>query len=307
MTLNVKLSLAICLGFIVSMTWLLGQVSRPVETIPSPLVARATTWGDWIIPPMVDERPEEAVYAAADGTAEPSFAHPSARERSAQAAHAAAPPSEAKPNPFAADESETSLPPVVATATPPANTSPALAAEPESQAPAEPRPPTAVLAARSTASQPQSTEYVIESGDTLIAIAEEFFDTAGDDEVALILAANPHLGGDPDRIHAGQTIEIPVPSRPLARSSAGDDAAGGRVATAAAMEAPREEDSGPHYYTVRKNDSLSRIARRLLGDESRWKEIKRLNGIEQSGRIYPGMVIKLPEAPVFAGGPNMRT
>lgn len=307
MTLNVKLSLAICLGFIVSMTWLLGQVSRPVETIPSPLVARATTWGDWIIPPMVDERPEEAVYAADDRSAEPSFAHPSARERSAQAALAAAPPpntNRAAPTPA---DSDTPLPPVVASATPSATTPAAVTAAPEPPAPAEPQPATAVLAARATASQPQSTEYVIESGDTLIAIAEEFFDTAGDDEVALILAANPHLGGDPDRIHAGQTIEIPVPSRPLARSSAGDDAAGGRVATAAAVEAPREEDSGPHYYTVRKNDSLSRIARRLLGDESRWKEIKRLNGIEQSGRIYPGMVIKLPEAPVFAGGPNMRT
>ena len=306
MTLNVKLSLAICLGFIVSMTWLLGQVSRPVETIPSPLVARATAWGDWIIPPMVDERPAEVFYASDDALAEPSFAHPSARERSAQVALAATPPPDTSRAARAAAQSTTTLPPVVASATPPATTPTAATTEPEPPAPAEPLPAPAVLAARSSA--PQTTDYVIQSGDTLIAIAGEFFDTtASDDEVALILAANPHLGGDPDRIHAGQTIEIPVPSRPLARSSARDDSAGGRVATAAAVEAPREEDSGPHYYTVRKNDSLSRIARRLLGDESRWKEIKRLNGIEQSSRIYPGMVIKLPEAPVFAGGPNMRT
>ena len=48
-------------------------------------------------------------------------------------------------------------------------------------------------------------------------------------------------------------------------------------------------------YTVVKGDSLWAIARRFLGDGSRYPEIARLNQIPNSNLIYPGQVLRLPE------------
>jgi LysM repeat protein len=46
-------------------------------------------------------------------------------------------------------------------------------------------------------------------------------------------------------------------------------------------------------YTVKKGDSLWTIAARQLGNGSRYKEIKTLNGLK-SDMIYAGQVLKLP-------------
>ena len=47
-------------------------------------------------------------------------------------------------------------------------------------------------------------------------------------------------------------------------------------------------------YTVRSGDSLWAIAAKLLGDGSRYTEIKAINGLK-SDTIHPGQVLKLPE------------
>ncbi len=47
-------------------------------------------------------------------------------------------------------------------------------------------------------------------------------------------------------------------------------------------------------YVVRSGDSLSRIARDVLGDMARWPELAALNAIEAPYTIYPGQVITLP-------------
>ncbi|MDQ3950312.1 MAG: LysM peptidoglycan-binding domain-containing protein, partial [Gemmatimonadota bacterium] len=48
-------------------------------------------------------------------------------------------------------------------------------------------------------------------------------------------------------------------------------------------------------YTVRRHDTLRRIARRLLGAERRWVEIYRLNQarIKHPDRIRPGQRLKI--------------
>lgn len=46
-------------------------------------------------------------------------------------------------------------------------------------------------------------------------------------------------------------------------------------------------------YTVKKGDSLWNIAKRELGDGSKYKEIARKNGIGDPNKIYPGQVLKL--------------
>ena len=41
-------------------------------------------------------------------------------------------------------------------------------------------------------------------------------------------------------------------------------------------------------YTVRPGDSLTLIARRLLGDADRWPEIARLNGVSRPDMLLVG-------------------
>jgi LysM repeat protein len=60
---------------------------------------------------------------------------------------------------------------------------------------------------------------------------------------------------------------------------------------------PKPKPSNPGgTYTVKKNDSLSKIAQRVLGDGNRWREIYNLNRDQLSNPnvIHPGMVLKLP-------------
>ena len=46
-------------------------------------------------------------------------------------------------------------------------------------------------------------------------------------------------------------------------------------------------------YTVKKGDCLWNIAKRELGDGTKYKEIAKKNGISNPNKIYPGQVLKL--------------
>ena len=46
-------------------------------------------------------------------------------------------------------------------------------------------------------------------------------------------------------------------------------------------------------YTVKKGDCLWNIAKKQLGDGTKYKEIAKKNGISDPNKIYPGQVIKL--------------
>lgn len=46
-------------------------------------------------------------------------------------------------------------------------------------------------------------------------------------------------------------------------------------------------------YTVQKGDSLWSIARRQLGDGTKYRQLAQKNGIANPNRIYPGQVLKL--------------
>lgn len=54
------------------------------------------------------------------------------------------------------------------------------------------------------------------------------------------------------------------------------------------------ERAKPNTYTVRSGDTLWAIAKKLLSDGSRYKEIASLNSIQNPNRIYPGQVLKIP-------------
>lgn len=48
-------------------------------------------------------------------------------------------------------------------------------------------------------------------------------------------------------------------------------------------------------YTVKKGDSLWAIAKKLLGDGNRYKEIQKLNGMKDTV-IHAGDVLKIPSS-----------
>ncbi|WP_338552891.1 LysM peptidoglycan-binding domain-containing protein [Paenibacillus sp. KS-LC4] len=58
----------------------------------------------------------------------------------------------------------------------------------------------------------------------------------------------------------------------------------------------RQTKETPKTYTLVRGDTLIGVARKQLGNESRWKEIQKLNGIADSElrRLQIGRVLKLP-------------
>ena len=69
-------------------------------------------------------------------------------------------------------------------------------------------------------------------------------------------------------------------------------------ATATVQEPPRETTSAPKAanYTVKSGDCLWNIAKKQLGDGSRWKEIYELNKdkIKNPNLIYPNQTLTMP-------------
>ena len=56
--------------------------------------------------------------------------------------------------------------------------------------------------------------------------------------------------------------------------------------------------AGGRTYTVVAGDSLSKIAKKLLGNANRWREIHELNKdtVKNPDVIHPGQVLKIPDA-----------
>lgn len=59
-------------------------------------------------------------------------------------------------------------------------------------------------------------------------------------------------------------------------------------------------------YTVKSGDSLSKIARDVLGNMSLWPDIAALNNIVKPYTIFPGQVLRLPGVGVLPGQPATR-
>lgn len=99
-----------------------------------------------------------------------------------------------------------------------------------------------------------------------------------------VAAASPGKGaatGADGRGKSGSSGKALASAKPLP--------SGASVASAA--KPPR---SATRWYTVQKSDSLHKIARQALDDETRWREIWKLNKITNPDRIRPGTKIKLP-------------
>ena len=67
--------------------------------------------------------------------------------------------------------------------------------------------------------------------------------------------------------------------------------------SSSAPSAPAKAAAG-QTYTVKKGDSLSKIAKRVYGDAQQWRKIHEANRdiIDNPDLIHPGQVLKLPGA-----------
>jgi nucleoid-associated protein YgaU len=82
---------------------------------------------------------------------------------------------------------------------------------------------------------------------------------------------------------------MPNPKEPLPDFSSVQS---GGSSTAPSSAAPEQT------YTVKKGDSLSKIAKRVYGDAQQWRKIHEANRdiIDNPDLIHPGQVLKLPGA-----------
>lgn len=107
--------------------------------------------------------------------------------------------------------------------------------------------------------------YTVQSGDTMWGISQAY----GMSLDALV-ALNPQIS-DPANIYPGEVINV----------------SGSAVA-------PAEPEQATSTYTVQSGDTLWDIAADMLGNGSRYPEIKRLNGLG-GDTIYPGQTLQIPQ------------
>lgn len=157
--------------------------------------------------------------------------------------------------------------------------------------PVRPAPPTHV--ATNDEPRPVVTggkTHVVQKGDLLAKIANEAY---GSTEKGLVdaLAEYNNLSS-PDRIVIGQKLRIP----PIEALAAAAGAA--KPPVTAPQQAPPPVTQ--KTYVVQAGDTLTSIARAQLGSTARWREIQKLNNMDDPNHLIEGMKLKLPPTSVAA-------
>jgi nucleoid-associated protein YgaU len=139
-------------------------------------------------------------------------------------------------------------------------------------------------------STPPRQAYTIQPGDRLIDLA--LYEYGDGDLWKSIKAVNP--GIDENRLQIG--AEIQIPSLAEALRLAEQAAAPPTPAQPGLKPAPEGAEAGQATYVVGPGDSLIKIARNVLNDESRWEEIYELNRdqLESPDMLYVGTELRLP-------------
>lgn len=137
---------------------------------------------------------------------------------------------------------------------------------------------------------PMVTEYIVQSGDTMSSIAEEWFGETA--KWTLIAKANPLV--DPTRMQIGQKLRLPGKE-----SGTVEPARAGAGARGAKPQASPEAKSnkGKPVYVVREGDTLAKIAREQFDDYNMWEQIYKANRSvigDDPAALKPGMKLTLP-------------
>lgn len=123
-----------------------------------------------------------------------------------------------------------------------------------------PTPTPAPAPAPAPAPQPSYVTYTVQPGDSLSSIAAKYGTTW-----QKIYADNKAvIGGDPNRIYAGQVLKIYTSG-----------------------SAPKDEAV---YYTIKPGDTLSGIAAKF---GTTWQKLAEMNGIENPDLIFPSVTIRV--------------
>lgn len=134
------------------------------------------------------------------------------------------------------------------------------------------------------ASQP--VRHIVAKNESLFAIAKRYYGDGG--KWRRIAEANPGKVSESGGIREGVTLVIPGAEAPAGESPRSSPERNGPVERVIASAASQ--------YTVKKNDSLSEIAQRLLGSSKRMGEIVAANRgrINDPDDIRVGMVLTIP-------------
>ena len=135
--------------------------------------------------------------------------------------------------------------------------------------------------------KPAPVRYTIEKGDNFYSIARDHY---GDAHYwKLIRDANPEA--NPERLQVGQILLLPPKEDMLKQLER--EAAGSRSSTT--RKPPIT--SVALTYVVGAGDTLTSIARNVLGDGSRWREIYELNRdkLDNPDLLFEGLELRMPE------------
>ncbi|MBW7990714.1 MAG: LysM peptidoglycan-binding domain-containing protein [Planctomycetes bacterium] len=148
--------------------------------------------------------------------------------------------------------------------------------------------------------------YVVKDGDNLAEIAQKFYGTVRGNKalnVVRIFEANRRLLKSPDDISVGQKLIIP-----LLKDEAKSVFNGGlfekikstmgrtRPSTTTPTKTPAKPPAArpTKQYTVRAGDSVWRISEKQLGDKERFREIIKLNALEDEDYLTVGQRLLIP-------------
>jgi nucleoid-associated protein YgaU len=156
---------------------------------------------------------------------------------------------------------------------------PATEPEPEEQSEPVPRP--------ERRSRPRPRFHVVQKGDTVSEISSTYYGTSR--KWRKILEANGMSEADARLLRPGMKLKIP----PLQNAEGARVAASGSATPALSASA---RDESARTYTVKKGDTLYRIAKRCYSDGSRWKEIHEANSqrLPDPHKLRPGMELIIP-------------
>ncbi len=147
--------------------------------------------------------------------------------------------------------------------------------------------PEAPAVRQSIRPKPRTIIHTVVKGDTLGEISTKYYGTSK--KVKDIQRANGNI--HPQRLSIGMELKIPPLPRTLSVASGASQAARPTLA------ASRTGSSKPRRtYTVKKGDSLYKIAQRFYGDGTRYKDILRANRelLRGSDLLRPEMEIVIP-------------
>jgi LysM repeat protein len=145
-----------------------------------------------------------------------------------------------------------------------------------------------------TPSNPQSKQHTVQQGDNYYKLAEKYYGSRASRFVQLIAKANPDK--NPAKLKIGDVLVIPpkpadaqntttvsrTPGRdqsPDASSTVNDsETRETKTSTTVTTTTTVKTDLAAYKtYTVKEGEGFRKIARNLLGDENKWKELFELN------------------------------